>query len=404
MQNRVELPIFETLLTEAIRSLAVDSGVVTSPAIMGSNFLNDDTKNWATNVHRNRVVKIIRGSGVGQVAVVKSNGSKSLVIKETWAARLDSTSVYVILDTDFATEFADLRTALERTLEAATDTGTASGGSQTTIEDTSKNWEANMWRNAIAEVIIGGVHYLRLVSGNTVDTITIAALPPGVSVSAGDSYTLKQATRIADILRWGGVALTGRDISIDLANLDIALSAFRDALRGASTKDFSTLETDVESVLAQLDITLSELKAVGVETPRTLSNIYDQIAATVARNIAQVGGVAQTGANWTPLLQNLDIALSVLRDFQQNVYSQLLNADETVAQSITLDTSGRTLLDIYASATTATTFRLDVSNDNVNWISDYLTWAAVTEVRETHTNAFQVSPIQIRRRGHRAIR
>ena len=76
-------------------------------------------------------------------------------------------------------------------------------------------------------------------------------------------------------------------------------------------------------------------------------------------------------------------------EVQQNVYSQLIGADETVAQSITLDVAGRTLLDIYASASVAATFRLDVSNDNTNWISDYLTWAAVTEVKETHTNAFR---------------
>ena len=76
-------------------------------------------------------------------------------------------------------------------------------------------------------------------------------------------------------------------------------------------------------------------------------------------------------------------------DVQQNVYSQLIGADETVAQSITLDVSGRTLLDIYSKADTATTFRLDCSNDNTNWITDYLTWAAVTEVKETHTNAFR---------------
>jgi hypothetical protein len=42
-----------------------------------------------------------------------------------------------------------------------------------------------------------------------------------------------------------------------LAQTDIQLSQFRDALRGANTKDFSTLEADVESVLAKLDVALS---------------------------------------------------------------------------------------------------------------------------------------------------
>lgn len=92
-----------------------------------------------------------------------------------------------------------------------------------------------------------------------------------------------------------------------------------------------------------------------------------------------------------------DLPITALRDaicdrileVQKNVYEQLLDADETVAQSITLDTGGRTLLDIYAKAAATTTFRLDCSNDNTNWITDYLTWANVTEVKETYNNAFR---------------
>ena len=112
-----------------------------------------------------------------------------------------------------------------------------------------------------------------------------------------------------------------------------------------------------DTLAAQLNITLGALRdaicAAGVDA-KTLNDLYTRIL-----------------------------------EVQQNVYSQLIGADETVAQSITLDVAGRTLLDIYASAGVAATFRLDVSNDNTNWISDYLTWAAVTEVKETHTNAFR---------------
>ena len=39
---------------------------------------------------------------------------------------------------------------------------------------------------------------------------------------------------------------------------DIKLSDLRDALKGSNNKDFSTLEADVESILAQIDIKLSE--------------------------------------------------------------------------------------------------------------------------------------------------
>lgn len=96
--ERVEFPTYETLLTEAIRSLAVDSGTVTTRAPVGTNILQDTTKSWAADVHKNRLVKIIRGFGAGQTAVVESNTTKSLVIKGSWVAALDTTSVYQILD------------------------------------------------------------------------------------------------------------------------------------------------------------------------------------------------------------------------------------------------------------------------------------------------------------------
>lgn len=106
--ERVEFPTYETLLTEAIRSLAIDSGTVTTPAPVGTNVLQDITKSWAAKVHKNRLVKIIRGAGAGQTAIVESNIAKSLVIKGSWAVALDTTSVYVILNADLMQMLRDV--------------------------------------------------------------------------------------------------------------------------------------------------------------------------------------------------------------------------------------------------------------------------------------------------------
>lgn len=98
MDGKIALPTYETLLTEAMRSLAVDSGILTSQTAAGTNVLTDATKNWPPDVHRHRLVKVIRGAGAGQTAIVDGNTAKSLVVRQPWPVALDTTSMYVILD------------------------------------------------------------------------------------------------------------------------------------------------------------------------------------------------------------------------------------------------------------------------------------------------------------------
>lgn len=76
----------------------------------------------------------------------------------------------------------------------AVDSGTATGGSITTCVDTTKNWEVNMWEDAIIEVTIGGVEYHRTIVSNTADTLTFNTLPGGVTVAADDEYEIRNIT------------------------------------------------------------------------------------------------------------------------------------------------------------------------------------------------------------------
>ncbi|MBA7515080.1 hypothetical protein ES705_07118 [subsurface metagenome] len=108
MVEEVKLPTYETLLTEAIRSLAVDSGTVSSLVYRGGNKLTDSTKNWAANVHKNRLVKIVRGGGAGQLAVIDGNSANTLVIKGSWPQPICGGDVYVILEKDLAQILRDV--------------------------------------------------------------------------------------------------------------------------------------------------------------------------------------------------------------------------------------------------------------------------------------------------------
>jgi len=131
-----------------------------------------------------------------------------------------------------------VKEALSRILEVSEDSGTATGGTNSTLEDGTKSWETDMWIGATIHIFKNGTEYLRTVSANTATTMTFAALPAGVSVAAGDGWAIRRpvatvdvsdrATRLLGVIQnltqWGGAALTGRDISLDLANLDVALS------------------------------------------------------------------------------------------------------------------------------------------------------------------------------------
>ncbi|MBA7665620.1 hypothetical protein ES703_73694 [subsurface metagenome] len=106
--GQVKLPTYEALLTEAIRFLAVDSGIVTSPAIIGGNSLSDSTKAWATDVHKNRLIKIIKGQGVGQLTVIVGNSHDSLIVRQPWSQNIGPGATYVILEKDLAQILRDV--------------------------------------------------------------------------------------------------------------------------------------------------------------------------------------------------------------------------------------------------------------------------------------------------------
>lgn len=187
--EEVKLPTYETLLTEAIRSLAVDSGTVSVAPPAGIPVLQDSSKNWAVDVHRGRLLKVIRGAGTGQLRVILSNTATVLTANAAWTIPLDTSSVYVILGEDFATALLNM-----------------------------------------------------------------------------------------NLRQWGGIALTGRDVSLDLANLDVLLSTRAAEATLAARASEATLAT----ILAQMDVALSTRASeatLAAQLNITLSALRDAICA-----------------------------------------------------------------------------------------------------------------------------
>ena len=61
----------------------------------------------------------------------------------------------------------------------------------------------------------------------------------------------------AQLSRWGGTALTGRDISLDMANLDLTLTALRDALLTGTVAYPGGIDDVYNKLNTQLDALLS---------------------------------------------------------------------------------------------------------------------------------------------------
>lgn len=116
------------------------------------------------------------------------------------------------------TEFlADL---VSRMTEVAIDSGTATGGSATTLADTNRNWEPDKFIGGWAEIVIGTKHYIREITDNDATSITFATL--GVSVTAGTLYSIKRTVSLSDIVKVNGTSQTPGDWTALLTSISTA--------------------------------------------------------------------------------------------------------------------------------------------------------------------------------------
>lgn len=73
--------------------IGFDAGTATEG---GAATLSDSTKSWAVNRWSNYAVRILSGTGAGQVRAIASNTATVLTVVGGWATNPDSTSVYAI--------------------------------------------------------------------------------------------------------------------------------------------------------------------------------------------------------------------------------------------------------------------------------------------------------------------
>lgn len=284
-----------------------------------------------------------------------------------------------------------LREALGAAYQILVLSGTATDGSGITLVDTGQAWGIDEYKGDEVRFTIGGVAYRRAITSNTATELTFPALPVGVVVTSGLAYEIWRYVGISDLSdrvarelgiidnlrKWGGTALTGRDISLDLKALT------DDSIKGLlkSIGDVAALENLVTRIgqtndaivaagatgsiaakLRRITQGLEDLKSLIVLAAGT--NIIGKVGIDqttpgttdrVTGNIDKWAGTALTGRDISSDLANLDLALTALRDALRGASTKDFTTLETeLAKKLN-------------KATTPTKYALAITNANTEY-------------------------------------
>lgn len=195
---------------------------MSATASQSTTVIVDPTKNWVTNEHVGRLVHVmVAGQApTSQIRWITANTATTLTVAAITAA-VNGTSKYVIYDSKvFGVDD-------QRRMSGREAYGWATGGSTTTLVDSSKNWVPNQWAGYLFRVEAGtgyGSGRIAILS-NTATTLTYAAqgFTPDATTkyeiadawglsSAGSTTTITEATSKNWLTnQWAGkrVRLTG---------------------------------------------------------------------------------------------------------------------------------------------------------------------------------------------------
>lgn len=135
--------------------------------------------NWPTDQWKNYRIAITGGTGTGQERYIASNTSNVITIKGSWSTAPDNTSQYKIYSSAYE------------------DGGVATGGTTTTLADTSRAWTANQWVGYYVQTVSGtGAGQLRLITANTATSLTVATW---TAPAAGTGYYIYKPPMIAGV-------------------------------------------------------------------------------------------------------------------------------------------------------------------------------------------------------------
>lgn len=118
--------------------------------------VTDSTGAFTTDQYKNYQLRILSGTGAGQVRAISANTANTITVYDAFTVAPDATSLY--------------------TIELGFSVGLASAGAASTLTDSTKTWATNAFANNQIRIIRGtGAGQIRTIASNTGTVITTSS-------------------------------------------------------------------------------------------------------------------------------------------------------------------------------------------------------------------------------------
>lgn len=243
----------DVMLTNPALSIRVplakqmEEGMATILAV--GQTLTDTTKFWDVNLWIGYCVRIVSGTGAGQVRLIASNTLNVLTTTNAWAVLPTTDSKYIIFyspvlaagglplfdlhSVNGTVQVAYDWTGLFRAIPE--DEGIATAGGAATLTDGIKLWVINMWIGYGVRIVTGtGAHQVRRITSNIATQLTVTpgwVTPPG----ADSRYVIFQLPKtietgvpaeLAKSVDEGQVTFAGAGATVTDGNKSLSLNCY----------------------------------------------------------------------------------------------------------------------------------------------------------------------------------
>jgi hypothetical protein len=198
------------------------SGNMTAASSQSATVIVDSSKNWTVNEHVGKIIQthLVGTSGAVQPRVIVSNTATTITVATITTALVNGNSRYVIIDPAMFGRDEQFKDITKNAY------GDCTGGSTTTLVDSTKNWNTNQWAGAKVRIQSGtGRDNFLTITSNTATTLTYSTqtFTPdstsryiifdsfGTCTGAGTTSTLVDTTKNWAVNQWAGkrVRITG---------------------------------------------------------------------------------------------------------------------------------------------------------------------------------------------------